>query len=158
MAKNTLTPKPSDVPDPTLALDPLDVFIGTWSIEGSHIALPGSVLRGHTTFEWLEGKRFLIQRERIEHPDVPDSISIIGADDPATPLTQHYFDSRGVSRVYGMSLGDGIWKRWREAPGFSQRTTTTFSDDGRTIKEVIELSRDGVIWERDMEKTYTKIT
>lgn len=79
MTKHTLTPKPSDMPDPTPALEPLDVLIGTWSIEGSHVALPGSVLRGQTTFEWLEGKRFLIQRERIEHPDVPDSISIIGA-------------------------------------------------------------------------------
>ncbi len=62
----------------------------------------------------LEGERFLIQRARAQHPDFPDSVSIIGVTErdrvgrnsdaapavTAEHLTMHYFDSRGVFRVY----------------------------------------------------------
>ena len=152
------SPKPSDVPaTPSPALEPLHLLVGEWSYEGSHVGLPGAVLRGNTTFAWLEGNRFLIQRETIDHPEMPDSIAIIGADDPSSPLIQHYFDSRGVTRLYQMSFSDKIWKRWRDDPGFSQRSTGTLSDDGTTITIVSELSRDGVRWERDLSLTYKRI-
>jgi hypothetical protein len=63
---------------------------------------------GHTTFEWLEGRFFLIQRFVNENPAAPGGIAIIGAGtDPAT-FEQHYYDSRGVARVYQMSLEGGI--------------------------------------------------
>jgi hypothetical protein len=88
---------------------------------------------------------------------MPDSIAIIGADDTGSPLVQHYFDSRGVARVYQMSLSDRIWKRWRDEPGFSQRSTGTLSDDGATITIQSELSRDRVRWERDLNLTYKRI-
>lgn len=161
MAKET-NPKPqvtrsSDVPTPhSPALEPLDALVGTWSVEFRHVALPDPV-PGRKTFEWLEGGHFLIERSRMEHPEVPDHIGIIGADDLGEELAEHYFDSRGVSRIYRMSLKDGIWKIWRDAPGFSQRFTGRFSDDGKTIEVLGELSRDGVRWERDFEQTYTKV-
>jgi hypothetical protein len=44
-----------------------------------------------------------------------------------------YADARGVFRVYRMSLSDGVWKIGRDAPGFFQRFTGTFSADGNTI-------------------------
>jgi hypothetical protein len=28
--------------------------------------------------------------------------------------SQHYYDSRGVARIYQMSLNDGGWKLWRD--------------------------------------------
>ena len=68
-----------------------------------------------------------------------------------------YFDSRGVSRVYQMSLSDGVWKMWREAPGFSQRFMGTWSSDGRTIRGRWEESGDGSHWEHDFDLTYTKV-
>jgi hypothetical protein len=153
------SPKPSDLPaKPSPALETLDALAGEWSYAGSHPALPGAVLRGKTTFEWLEGERFLIGRETIDHPEMPDSISVIGADNPDGPLVQHYFDSRGVSRDYKMSFSDNIWKRWRDDdPGFLQRSTGTLSDDGNTITVRSELSRDGVNWEDDLRITYTKM-
>jgi hypothetical protein len=67
-------------------------------------------------------------------------------------------DSRQISRIYQMSLSDGVWKLWREAPGFSQRFTGTFSGDGRTISGRWEKSTDGSQWEHDFDLTYTKIT
>jgi len=52
---------------------------------------------------------------------------------------------------------DGVWKLWRDAPGFSQRFTGTFSDDGRTIKGRWEKSGDGAQWDHDFDLTYTKV-
>ena len=68
-----------------------------------------------------------------------------------------YFDSRGVSRVYQMSLNDSVWKIWRDVPGFSQRFTGTVSDGGNIIMGYWEKSGDGSTWERDFDVTYKKI-
>jgi hypothetical protein len=136
-------------------LEALNALVGTWTTAFTHVALPDTV-RGQKTYEWLEGNHFLIERSHMEHPEVPDSIGIIGADDSGEGLAQHYFDSRGVARIYKMSLRDGTWKAWRDEPGFSQRFTGEFSDDGNTIKMLGELSKDGVKWERDFEQIYTK--
>src|SRR5947209_15482957 len=64
-----------------------------------------------------------------------------------------YFDERGVSRKYGVTLSNNTWNWWRNAPGFSQRFTGTIADDGRTIVGRGELSKDGVTWEGDLALT-----
>jgi hypothetical protein len=145
-----------DVPgERSPALEAMNVLVGTWSTEFVHVALPDPV-HGQTTFEWLDGGRFLIQRSHAQHPQVPGMIGVIGADESGDELVQNYFDSRGVHRTYKMSLRDGIWKVWRDAPGFSQRFEGRISDDGNTIKVLGELCRDDAKWERDFEQTYTK--
>jgi hypothetical protein len=157
----------ADAVDPQL--EALGVLVGTWATELSHPAFPGLVVSGRAAFEWLDGERFMLQRARTEHPDFPDSLSVIGfgadgvhavrgADDapgdagdaPGDHLDLHYFDSRGVQRLYGASLSDGIWRIWRDAPGFSQRFTGTFADGGDTIAGQWELSRDDGTWAGDL--------
>jgi len=59
------------------ALESFDRVVGSWTTEATHPAFSG-VVRGTVTIEWLEGERFLIHRARTDHPDFPDSISIIG--------------------------------------------------------------------------------
>ena len=59
-------------------LERLDRLVGTWATDATHPALPGVVVDGTAVIEWLEGERFLIHRARTDHPDFPDSISIIG--------------------------------------------------------------------------------
>ena len=155
--------------DSTLA--PLSRLVGTWTTEATHPAVPGIVVHGTAVIEWLEGKRFLIQRSRMDHPDFPDSISIIGytEDDrveetkPVTPptadvpqLSMHYYDSRGVFRVFQASIDDASWRFWRSAPGFSQRFTGTFADGGDTIVGRSQLCRDDVHWAEDLEITYRR--
>jgi hypothetical protein len=135
-------------------LEALTALVGTWAIEATHPAYPAVVVAGRASFEWLEGERFLIQRTRADHPDFPDSISIIGAADGR--LFMHYFDSRGVQRRYELSLSDSVWRIWRDAPGFSQRFTGTFGDDGNTIAGLWRLSRDGQIWDDDLEITFRR--
>jgi hypothetical protein len=85
------------------------------------------------------------------------SLSVIGRDDAGDDYTMLYFDSRGVSRIYQMSFDGGVWKQWREAPGFWQRFTGTFDDDGNTITAKSENSGDGIAWELDFNLTYTRV-
>jgi hypothetical protein len=133
----------------------LNAFLGEWAIEATHPAFPDTVVRGQATFEWLEGERFLINRARNDHPDFPDSISVIGLVDER--MAMYYFDSRGVHRVYEMSLEDDIWRIWRDAPGFSQRFRGEFSEDGSTLTGLFELSRDDSTWDDDLAITYRRL-
>ena len=68
--------------------------------------------------------------------------------------SMHYFDSRGVSRVYRISADPGVWRFWRDRPGFSQRYVVTIAGDRMTGKG--ELSKDDRTWEKDLELTYTR--
>src|SRR3712207_7056819 len=46
-----------------------------------------------TSFEWMSGGRFLLQRWEIPHPAAPDGLAVIGWDEGRGILLQHYFDS-----------------------------------------------------------------
>jgi hypothetical protein len=131
-------------------------FIGSWATEATHPMLSGATIRGEATFEWLAGQRFVIQRSGYDHPDIPDAIAVIGVTDER--LSMHYFDFRGVHRVYEVGLCDGTWRYWRDAPGFSQRFIATLSEDAGTIVGQGELSRDGSTWEGDLAITYRRVS
>ena len=142
---------PNDEPETADArLEPL---IGEWDVQGTLPIDPPIVVRGHAVFEWLDGGRFVVERWTVEHPDFPNGIAILGEGESG--LAQHYFDSRGVARVYAMSVSDETWELSRESPEFSQRFIGTFSDDGDTITGRWE-KLDGSTWELDFHLTYTK--
>jgi hypothetical protein len=153
------------------ALAPLNRLVGTWTTQATHPALPGTIVHGTVVIEWLEGERFLIHRSRTDHPDFPDAISIIGFTEhdrvangshaAPTPtgkpqLTMHYFDSRGVFRIYDVSIDDEALRYRRIAPGFSQRFTGTFTDDGSTIVGQWQLNQDDAHWADDLQITYRR--
>jgi hypothetical protein len=134
--------------------------------------MPGVVVHGTAVVEWLEGGRFLLHRTRSDHPDFPDALSIIGhmehdrvdgADGQlpaagASSLRMHYFDSRGVFRVYETRISDASWEFWRDSPGFSQRFTGRFADGGGTIVGRSQLCTDDVHWADDLAITYRRRT
>jgi hypothetical protein len=131
-----------------------DVLIGEWTTEATHPMFPSTVVRGRTTYEWLEGEQFLIQRSSNDNPDFPDSISVVGfADDE---LAAHYFDSRGVARVYRIAMEGDTLRLWRDHPGFSQRLEAKLSDDGQTLAGVWQLSRDDETWNDDLAITFRR--
>jgi hypothetical protein len=140
--------------DPELAA--FDALIGEWAIEATHPMFPSMVVKGRTTFEWLEGERFLVQRSSNEHPDFPDSISVIGFAGEEE-LTAHYFDSRGVFRIYRVAMEGDTLRMWRDHPGFSQRLEAKLSDDGATLAGVWELSRDDETWDDDLAIAFTRV-
>jgi hypothetical protein len=147
------------------ALDRLEALTGRWDMEATFEAgyfgpgTPAVTERGgRTTFEWLDGRFFLTQRFTVEHPAAPSGIAIIGTGGEPETFTQHYYDSRGVARVYQMTLEGGIWKLWREAPGFWQRYTGQISGDGNKITGSWEGSADGQAWKHDFGLTYIRVT
>jgi hypothetical protein len=151
---------------PTKASDGLGALAGAWTTEASHPLLPGTEVRGTAVFEWLEGGKFLILRSTTDHRDFPDAISIIGdtardrVDAPAPAkaagLRMHYFDERGVHRVYEARIGADAWELARDAPGFSQRFTGRFTDGGNAIAGLWTLSQDGKRWADDLRITYRR--
>ena len=138
------------------ALKPFAVFVGTWKTVGTHPALPGITLHGRTSFGWLEGGAFLIMHSDIDEPGVPSGIAIVGSDKTKGEFSMLYFDERGVSRAYQVTLQHGVWTWLRDAPEFSQRFTLTLSPDGRTMVGRAEMAKSGA-WEPDLELTYARL-
>src|SRR2546421_3958863 len=136
---------------PNLALQRLDVLLGEWEMESPQF--PGG--RGRTMFEWLDGRAYLVQRSSVPEP-APTSTWIIGSDEAAESYTALYYDSRGVSRVYRMSVSEGVWTVWRDAPGFFQRFTGTFGPDKTIITGRWETSGGGAPGAHDLDPIYTK--
>jgi hypothetical protein len=128
----------------------LEVLVGEWTVEIVHPALPP--ISARQRFEPILGGRFILHHVTVDHPDFPDSISVLGPD------RSHYFDTRGVTRTYQMSLAGGVWKLWREDPDFWQRFTATIGADGDTITATYEMSHDsGATWQHDFALNYRRV-
>jgi hypothetical protein len=144
-------------PDNNPAMARLAPLVGEWTQQVDVTGVPA----GRTVFEWALGGSFLVQRNEIPHPDFPDSILIIAADPGGETYTQHYFDSRGIVRIYNMTFGEGKWALLRNAQDFAplefaQRFTGTFEDE-RTINGGWEHSEDGETWERSFSLSFKKV-
>jgi hypothetical protein len=144
-------------------LESLEPFVGEWSLAAAFPSMPPAAAGdARVSFAWLPGKRFLIERWEVPVPEAPDGIAIIGADPGREGgYLQHYFDTRGVARVYRMSFENGVWQLWRDEPDFSpldfaQRFTGSFGEDGKTIAGRWEICHDGQTWEKDFDLTYTR--
>jgi hypothetical protein len=139
------------------ALDRLDVLVGRWTVQLKVEGAPAAA----SEFAWQDGGLFLHQ---ISEADLPDEgtpwpfpvTSVIGFDDASGEFTMLYADARGVHRVYRMTLIDGAWTIWREAPGFNQRFIGMLSPDQNSVDGRWEMSEDGVDWHVDFELTYTR--
>ena len=150
------------------ALARLDVLVGEWAIEarfpGDQPAAEGGP-RGRSRLEWDLGRQVLLQRTEVPVPEAPDSLTVVSTDLQTGAYTQHYYDSRGVTRLYAMTLDDGVWTLTRESPDFSpldfaQRFTGRFSADATTIsgawEKRLDGSRDGQHWQHDFDLIYRR--
>lgn len=144
-----------------MGLRDLDQLVGEWTLEATHPAFPDVVVPGRSSFEWVDGEKFMLQRSTADHPDFPNSISVIGAmseDDDDERLSLHYYDSRGVHRVYSLEMGEGVLRIARDHPGFSQRFEGRLADGGDTLSGLWRLSTDDSSWDDDLEITYRRAT
>jgi hypothetical protein len=144
----------------------LEPLIGEWSL--AMIApdqpwpdvLPDAGAR--VTFEWLGDRAFLLERWSVPIPEAPDGLAVLGWDEGRGTFLQHYFDTRGVARVYAMTFEDGIWTLERTGPDFSpfdfaQRFTGRLSDDGARIDGAWEIAEDGTTWAKDFDLVYRRV-
>lgn len=146
---------------PNPALKSLEVLVGQWEMELSNASfLPGlsDTVKGSVSFEWIRGGAFLVMSIGDKQLGPPAAQWLISRDESVPNYTVSYYDSRSVSRVYEMSFSDGVWKMWRDAPGFHQRYEGTMSKNGEAILACWEKSGDGITWEHDFDATYTKVS
>ena len=142
------------------ALRRLEPLVGSWTIEAVAPWAAPDDPRGRLGFEWLPGGGFLVQRWEVPVPEAPDGIAVIGWNAARGTLLQHYFDNRGVARVYRMGFADNVWTLQRDEADFSpldfrQRWRGTL--DGDIIVGAWETSADGETWELDFELRYRRL-
>jgi hypothetical protein len=141
---------------PNEALKPFTRSIGTSSTTGTRPLVPNVIRQRRSVFEWINGGALLLMRTSTVEPQIPDGIAIFGTHDALSMVSMLYFDERGASRRYDVSMNGGVMRWWREAPGFSQRFTCAMAADGETMEGRGELSRDGRTWEPDIAVSYAR--
>lgn len=117
-------------------------LVGTWAFRMRHVALP-DVVTGVQAYEFVLDGAFLQQRWRYDHPEFPDAVSLI------SPTRMHYFDVRGIARVFDLTSDETGWSIVRLDADFGQRMTFRFQgEDG--ITGTGEMSHDdGTTWVHD---------
>lgn len=138
------------------ALAELEPLVGEWEMEAVFPGEPPTTVRGRVAVAWAAGGAFLEVRSEAESAGPPSSVAMVGRDDAGNDYTVLYADERGVSRVYGMSFGEGVWRQWRDAPGFAQRFTGRLAADGQTIEAAWETAVDGRTWTHDFDLTFRR--
>ena len=126
----------------SVGTDALEPLIGRWEMPA------GDREPGETTFAWALGRRFVEQRSSLPIEGAPDCLMIIAPAADGEGFTQHYFDARGVVRLYALRFDGRELVLERHARDFSelpfhQRFEGTLSDDGET-------------WEVDFPLTYVR--
>ena len=132
-------------------------LVGRWATEAIHPAVPDMVITGSSQVEWLAGERFLLYRTHYDHPDFPDAHSIIGDTDG---LRLHYFDARGVYRLFEVTVAAHGWAiamGLHGDPPFAQRVTYAFERADRAMSGQGQLSYDGMNWNDDLKVTYRRV-
>jgi hypothetical protein len=129
------------------------VLVGEWAMTSNKYAEDD----GRQKVVRIEGGAFLRLQTSQEDNRFPASTQIIGGDESSDECTCLYWDSRGVSRVYRMTVSGGEWRMWRDAPGFNQWYIGKIGADGKTISGSWEFSEDGKTWGVDFDLTYTRI-
>ena len=140
-------------------------LIGEWHGEGEIPIEPPMKVSVKATVERLGA--FIVFRSVGEVGEVPDSVSIIGGAPDGQPQPMHYFDERGVKRLFLTALEGSTWKIWLapgedwngpDGPGFNQRFIGAISADGRKIDGRWErgLGDAGDQWETDFPLVYVR--
>ena len=146
-------------------MEEFDVLLGQWRGEGEIPTSPPLKISADVTFERL-GK-LLVMRSMGEPAEMPDAIAIIGGAADGEPQPMHYFDSRGVKRMFLTTLTGSTWTYWRapredwngpDGPGFNQRFIGELSADRATIDGRAErgMGEAGDKWEIDFPITYRR--
>ncbi|MFC0674320.1 hypothetical protein [Brachybacterium hainanense] len=120
----------------------LDRLAGSWAFTMQHCAVAEPVT-GTQTYRWVLDDAFLQQDWAYDRPDFPDAVSMLAEH------RLHYFDVRGIVRVFELELEESGWSMIRRDDDFWQRLNSRFIDDD-TIEGSGELSYDeGATWEHD---------
>ena len=92
----------------------LDRLLGTREFTMHHSAMSEPVT-GRQRYERVLDGAFVLQHWTYDHPDFPDALALLSDD------RYHYFDVRGITRVFELEVDDAGWSMIRLDVDFSQR-------------------------------------
>lgn len=119
-----------------------DRLLGTWDFTMQHADVSEPVTGRHRYELVLDGA-FVQLHWSYHHPDFPDATALFSQE------RYHYFDVRGVTRVFDVQLEEGGWSLVNVDPVFSQRGTSRFRGPD-AFDTTGERSYDaGVTWHPD---------
>jgi hypothetical protein len=129
----------------------LDRLVGTWEFTMQHSAVPEPIT-GQQRYERVLEGAFLLLHWTYNHPDFPDAMALLSDDQ------YHYFDVRGIVRVFDLIVDDAGWSIIRLDEDFSQRSVATFRGPD-VMDGTGDVSHDtGVTWQPDFTMTYRRVT
>jgi hypothetical protein len=109
-----------------------DRLVGTWEVSGE--------TEGETSWEWMDGRFFLIQRGWTRREGVEQTyLQIIGHDrmpgsPPADAISGRLYTNHGDTLAYECELEGDTMTIWMSEKGSPAVYTGTFSADGNTIE------------------------
>ena len=122
-----------EAPAPPADLKALgDRLVGTWKVSGG--------AEGETSWEWMEGGFFLIQRGWTRREGTEQTyLQLIGHDrtpgsEPAEAITGRLYASTGDTLAYVCELDGDTMTIWMGEKGSPAVYRGTFSADGNTIE------------------------
>lgn len=154
MSKPAIIGAKALIPNP--ALKPFEFLIGEWETAGSHPLVPGLDLRGQSSFGWHEGGAFLIMHTHVDEPRFPDGVAIIGSDDNSGKFAMTYFDERGISRLFELTVGDRTATWRRDDPKLAQSVTISAQGGGKLVSKG-RMSERGGPWGDDLSQVFSRL-
>jgi hypothetical protein len=128
----------------------LDRLVGAWDVTMQHSAVTEPVT-GRQRYERVLDGAFVLLHWTYDHPDFPNAIAVL--DERAF----HYFDVRGITRLFDLAFDESGWTMIRRDEDFWQRSAGRFRGVG-AIDGTGENSFDrGVTWQHDYAISYTRV-
>ncbi len=116
-----------------------------------HHSAMAEPVTGHQRYERVLNGAYVLLTWTYDHPDFPDALALLSSD------AMHYFDVRGITRVFDVQIDASGWSTIRLDPEFSQRTTSRF-EGSDAMDTTGEDSRDhGVTWRHDFTMRSTRV-
>jgi len=138
------------------ALETLDLLVGEWSLtltDAWFLESRDIQQSGGATARWL-GDGFI--ELDAELGGEPTWHFVFGRSDATGELVALYHDPRPTSRLFRMTVADGVWTMSREDPDFYQRFVGTLTRD--RIYGRWDASEDGgASWRKDFDLIFDRV-
>ena len=128
----------------------LDRLLGTWDVTMHHSAMSEPVA-GQQCYERVLDGAFVMVHWTYHHRDFPDAVALLDE------RRYHYFDVRGVTRVFDLTVEATGWAMIRRDQDFWQRSAGIFQS-ADAIAVTGENSADaGATWQHDFSMTCRRV-
>lgn len=128
----------------------LDRLVGTWEFTMQHSEVVEPVT-GRQRYERVLDGAFVLLHWTYDHPDFPDAMALLSEE------RYHYFDVRGIVRVFDLDVDDGAWSMVRLDEDFSQRYAARFRGPDVTEGSGERSHDGGTTWQPDFTITCRRI-